>query len=85
MYQVKDNEGEVAKDNKWFTEYIIVKGDTITINVDGKPVTQWTQPADWSGTKEFPGRRISPGTIALQGHDPGSTVYYKNILIKPLN
>ena len=85
LYQVKDNEGEVAKDNKWFTEHIIVKGDTITINVDGKPVTQWTQPADWNGTKEFPGRRIGPGTIALQGHDPGSTVYYKNILIKPLN
>jgi hypothetical protein len=85
LYQVKDNEGEVAKDNKWLTEHIIVKGDTITINVDGKPVTQWTQPADWNGTKEFPGRRISPGTIALQGHDPGSTVYYKNILIKPLN
>jgi hypothetical protein len=24
-------------------------------------------------------------TIALQGHDAGSTVYYKNIRIKPLN
>jgi hypothetical protein len=85
LYQVKDNGSEVAKDNQWFTEHIIVKGDTITINVDGKLVTQWTQPADWNGTKEFPGRRISPGTIALQGHDPGSTVYYKNIRIKPLD
>ena len=26
-----------------------------------------------------------PGTIALQGHDPNSTVYYKNIRIKPLD
>ena len=32
-----------------------------------------------------PGRAISgPGTIALQAHDPNSTVYYKNIRIKPL-
>jgi hypothetical protein len=40
---------------------------------------------DWAGTKNFPGRRIGSGTIALQGHDPGSTVDYKNIRIKPLD
>jgi len=45
---------------------------------------QWIQPADWAGTKGFPARRIGPGTIALQGHDAGSTVYYKNIRIKLL-
>jgi hypothetical protein len=84
LYSVKDNGSEVAKDNQWFTEHIIVKGDTVTILVDDKQVAQWTQPADWVGTKEFPGRRIGPGTIALQGHDKGSTVYYKNIRIKPL-
>jgi hypothetical protein len=84
LYSVKDNGSEVAKDNQWFTEHIIVKGDTVTILVDGKQVAQWTQPSDWAGTKEFPGRRIGPGTIALQGHDKGSTVYYKNIRIKPL-
>jgi len=82
LYEVKDNNAEVAKDNQWFTEDIVAKGDTITIKVDGKLVAQWKQPADWSGTKDFPGRRIGAGTIALQGHDPGSTVYYKNIRIK---
>ena len=60
----------------------MAKGDTITIKVDDKPVVQWTQPADWAGN--FPARRIGPGTIALQGHDAGSTVYYKNIGIKLL-
>jgi hypothetical protein len=84
LYQVKDNGDEVARDNQWFTEYIVAKGDTITIKVDDKPVVQWTQPADWAGTRGFPARRIGPGTIALQGHDPGSTVYYKNIRIKLL-
>ena len=81
---MKDNGEEVAKDNQWFTEHIIAKGDTITIKVNDRVVTQWTQPADWQGTKTFPGRRIGPGMIALQGHDPGSTVFYKNIRIKPL-
>jgi len=84
LYEVKDNEAEVAKDNEWFTEDITVKGDTITIKVNDKIVAQWTQPPDWAGTKNFPGRRIAPGTIALQGHDAGSTVYYKNIRIKLL-
>ena len=39
----------------------------------------------WNGTHDFVGRRLNPGTIALQGHDPNSTVYYKNIRIKPLD
>src|SRR6266851_3585873 len=82
LYEVKDNGAEVAKDNQWFTEDIVAKGDTITIKVDGKLVAQWTQPANWPGTQDFPGRRIGAGTIALQGHDAGSTVYYKNIRIK---
>jgi 3-keto-disaccharide hydrolase len=84
IYEVKDNNAEVAQDNKWFTEDIIAQGDTITVKVDGKVIEQWTQPSDWRGTKDFPGRRIGAGTIALQGHDPGSTVYYKNIRIKLL-
>ena len=85
LYEVQDNAGEVAKDNQWFTEDIIAKGDTIVVKVDGKQIVDWTQPADWKGTTDFPNRRIGPGTIALQGHDRGSTVYYKNIRIKPLD
>jgi hypothetical protein len=84
LYEVADNRSAVARDNEWFTEDILVQRDTITVKVDGKLVAHWTQPADWKGTKNFPGRRIGPGTIALQAHDPSSTVYYKNIRIKPL-
>jgi hypothetical protein len=75
-----------AKDDEWFTEDIIVKGQTITVSVNDKQVVTWTQPADWDGGREGPGRKITgPGTIALQGHDPNSTVSYKNIRIKPLD
>jgi len=85
LYEVADNLGEAAKDNEWFTEDILVRGNTITVKVNDRVVAQWTQPPVWNGTKTFPGRRIGPGTIALQAHDPGSTVYYKNIRIKPLD
>ena len=75
-----------AKDDEWFTEHIIVKGDTITVNVNGRQVVRWTQTPDWDGGREGPGRKISgPGTIALQAHDPNSTVYYRNIRIKQLD
>jgi hypothetical protein len=30
------------------------------------------------------GRVLDHGTIALQGHDPGSKVLYKSVSIKPL-
>jgi hypothetical protein len=87
LYHVQDVlDTSPAKDDEWFTEHIIVKGNTITVNVNGKQTVQWTQPADWNGGREGPGRSITgPGTIALQAHDPNSTVYYKNIRIKPLD
>jgi hypothetical protein len=55
------------------------------VKVNDKQVVDWTQRAGWDGGKEGPGRVISPGTIALQAHDPNSTVAYKNIRIKPLD
>ncbi len=82
IYEVQDVKQELEPDNKWFTEDITVKGNSITVKLGKKVVAQWTQPPDWAGTKDFSGRRINPGTIALQGHDPGSTVYYRNIRIK---
>jgi hypothetical protein len=86
LYHVADVlDDSPAKDDEWFTEHIIVNGNTITVKVNGKQVVEWTQPADWDGGREGSGRKITgPGTIALQGHDPKSTVYYKNIRIKPL-
>lgn len=87
LYHVTDVlDTSPAKDDEWFTEDITVRGNTITIKVNDKQVVQWMQPADWDGGREGPGRRITgPGTIALQAHDPNSTVYYKNIRIKPLD
>ena len=65
---------------------IVVKGNTFTVSVDGKQTVTWTQPADWNGGREGPGRSITgPGTIAFQAHDPKSVVFYKNVRIKPLD
>ena len=85
LYEVADNASEVARDNEWFTEDILVQGNQVTVKVNDKVVAQWAQPSNWTGTSDFPDRRIAPGTIALQSHDAKSTVFYRNIRIKPLN
>lgn len=68
-----------AQDGKWWTQHIIVKGQHITVKIDGKTVVDYDEPKEKEGTK-----KLGHGTIALQAHDPGSTVYFKNIRIKPL-
>src|SRR4051794_38474593 len=86
LYHVVDVDEPLVKDGEWFTETIVVQSDTIVVKVNGKQVVNWTQPDDWNGGREGPGRRITgPGTIALQAHDPNSAVLYKNIRIKPLD
>lgn len=86
LYNVKDvMNNSPARDHEWFTYEIIVKGNNIRILINGKETTNWTQPDDWKGTKDQAERRIQPGTFALQGHDPGSKVLYRNIKVKPLD
>jgi hypothetical protein len=57
----------------------MVKDKQITVMVDGKVLFEFVEPDGVTGT-----RRLSSGTFALQAHDPGSEVHYKNIRVKRL-
>lgn len=88
LYAVKDvmNTAPVA-DGEWFDYHIKVDGKHITITINGKVTTDWTEPEGWdpaTALKGMPGRKLSEGTIALQGHDPKSVVFYKDLFIKPI-
>jgi len=72
-----------AQDKQWFTQHIIVRGKHVIVNVNGNTVVDYIEPEDVN-FPGWPGRKLSNGTFALQGHDPGSIVYYKNIMVKPL-
>jgi hypothetical protein len=69
-----------AEDDKWFKYEIIVEGQHIQVLIDGKKVVDYEQPKD----KKQPSLSPEGGTFALQAHDPGSTVYFKNIKVKRL-
>ncbi len=88
LYAVQDvMDNAPNKDDEWFDYHIKVEGKHITIKIDDKVTVDWTEPADWDPAKvlkNMPGRKLSEGTIALQGHDPKSTTYYKEIFIRPL-
>jgi len=84
LYAVQDVQQAPAADGEWFTEHIIVQGDRVAVLVGPKLLVNWTQPEDWTPPQGMEGRVLDSGTFALQGHDPGSTVYYKNIRVKPL-
>ncbi len=79
LYDVKENYATVAQDNEWFTMRIRVEGKHVVTSVDGKVVTDYTEPDDWTPPEGHPGRRIFHGTFALQGHDRNSEVHYRNI------
>lgn len=83
LYNVKDNLEAPAKDGEWFTMTIKVVGKHITTSVNGKVIVDYTE-EEQPPRKANPGRLIGSGTFALQGHDPGSEVHYKNIFVKPL-
>jgi len=82
LYAIDDVKEVPAKDNEWFTQHIIVRGKRIIIKVNGKTQVDYTEPDNLPADRK--GRRISSGTFALQGHDPESRVYYKDIMVMPL-
>lgn len=84
LYAVKDVAELHVKDGEWYTETIIVKGKQVTIKINDKVVTDYTEPDDKKAGEDFT-RKLDQGTFALQAHDPGSTVHFKNIRVKRLD
>ena len=48
-------------------------------------LVDYTEPDNVQRLPDMAERKLSSGTIALQGHDPKSIVYYRNIQVKPLD
>lgn len=81
LYNVQDNFDAPVKDDTWFDYEIIVKGKHIVVKIDGEVISDYTEPEDL----DRPERQLSSGTFALQCHDPGSRVLYKDLMYKELD
>jgi len=84
LYGIDDVKEVYVKDREWYTEYIKVNGKRVIIKINDKTVVDYTEPENVKRESGNEGRLISSGTFALQGHDPKSTVHFRNIFVKPL-
>ena len=84
LYGVVDVTEQHIEDGEWWTQHVIVKGRRITIKLNDEVVVDYEEPEGKEAFSEDFERRLGSGTFALQGHDPGSTVYYRNIRVKRL-
>lgn len=65
---------QLVADDTWWTQHVIAIGNRIIIKVNDKIVT------DYVDTKNT----YKVGHLALQQHNPGSVVEYKDVMVKPL-
>ena len=84
LYAIKDCFEAPAKDDVWFDYEIMVEGKRLWIKIDGKVITDYTEPENAERPEKMKDRLLGSGTIALQAHDPGSKVYYKDMMLKIL-
>ena len=83
LYSFNDVKENLVKDNEWYNYHISVIGKHIIIKVNDKVAVDYTEPDTLpEGRGE---RHLSAGTFALQGHDPKSVVYFKDIEVKVLD
>ncbi len=73
----------VADDRTWFWKTIHADGPHMAVWVNGYQVSDWT---DTRAPDNNPrrGLRLQAGTIILQGHDPKTDLFFRNIRIAAL-
>lgn len=84
LYGIENIKQVYVKDNEWFTMYITVLDKRVIVKLNNKVVLDYTEPDNVQRAAGDKQRVLSSGTFALQGHDPNSLVYFKNIMVKPL-
>ena len=85
IYAVRNTWIAPARDNEWFNYRIRVVGKTIQTFINDQLVCEYAESATPFRPDDKKGRLLSSGTFALQAHDPGSVVKYRNMKVKILS
>jgi hypothetical protein len=72
LYAIKDVKEQLIPDDTWWTQDIIADGNHIVIKVNDKVVVDTTDD------------KYQKGYIALQQHNKGSVVQYRNLMMRQL-
>lgn len=74
LYNFSKVTEQLVPDDTWWTQHIIAIGNHIIIKVNDKIVV------DYIDTK----KTFTAGHLALQQHNEGSVVMFRNVMVKPL-
>jgi hypothetical protein len=75
LYNLQNVTEQLVPDDTWWTQDIIARGNHIIIKVNGKTVVDYI---DKNNT-------YTKGYLALQQHNKGSVVMYRNLMMRPLS
>jgi hypothetical protein len=82
IWSVKPVLEQLARDGEWFDMRVVVKGATITVFLNGRPINEWIQPANWQPPAKIPNARLGEGLIGFQANR--GLVWFKDIQIHSL-
>jgi Domain of Unknown Function (DUF1080) len=84
LYGVRNVYKTFVQNGEWFRMSILVRGKQVQTRINDMLVVDYVEPdPPFQADPKFQ-RVLNHGTFALQGHDPGSTTYFKNIRVRPL-
>ena len=84
IYAVRNTWVSPVDDNKWFNYRIRVVGKTIQTFINDKLICEYAEGENPWRPKDKLGRVLGSGTFALQAHDPGSVVKFRDLKVKIL-
>jgi len=84
LYGVRDVYKALVKDDTWFNLHIGVQGNRAQVRLNDVLLVDYVQPDPPVTAPHGEGRVIDRGTFALQCHNKGSHVSFKNIFVRPL-
>jgi hypothetical protein len=87
LYAIVDLDKSPVDETEWFTMRIRVQDKRIQVFINDASVIDYTEPENPERPPNRAGRLLDPngGAIALQGHDPGSIYYFKEVRIRRLS
>lgn len=77
LYNVVNVDRSPVTDGLWWEMHITVQDRRVMVRVDGRVLVDYTEPADRTDPP-----RLGCGTLALQAHDPGSEVHFRNLRLR---
>ena len=87
LYAIVDLAKSPVDETKWFKVRIRVSGRRIVVHINGEQIIDYAEPPNPERPKNRLGRLLNPkgGAIALQGHDPKSVFYFKDLRVRRLD